>query len=257
MAKIKVTSKCAVYDGMIITFKAPCDCTVADGINVYFQNDKQTFFFRDAHGNDVSEIDDLFTIDTYVTVSLDTTNHFAYLQNADTNAYLEEALAGKANNTHGHNLTDSAITGTLPISKGGTGAADAETARTNLGAAAASHSHAVADITSGVLPASRGGTGYDFSNIPANAIIRNSGDNTDLWYTETASGAFFATGANSKAKFDTLPIAQGGTGSSNGATGLNNLLKAGNTILSSYQYGTSLPTSGFTAGRVFFKKVTS
>jgi len=51
-----------------------------------------------------------------------------------------------------------------------------------------------------------------------------------------------------------VTIAKGGTGSSNGATGLKNLLAAGNTILSSYQYGTSLPTAG-TKGRIFFKKV--
>ena len=52
----------------------------------------------------------------------------------------------------------------------------------------------------------------------------------------------------------TVTIAKGGTGSSNGATGLKNLLAAGNTVLSSYQYGTSLPTAG-TKGRIYFKKV--
>lgn len=51
-----------------------------------------------------------------------------------------------------------------------------------------------------------------------------------------------------------LTLAKGGTGSSNGATGLKNLFAAGNTILSSYQYGTALPAAG-TVGRVFFKKV--
>ena len=52
----------------------------------------------------------------------------------------------------------------------------------------------------------------------------------------------------------TVTIAKGGTGSSNGATGLKNLLAAGSTVLSSYQYGTSLPTAG-TKGRIYFKKV--
>ena len=51
-----------------------------------------------------------------------------------------------------------------------------------------------------------------------------------------------------------VTVGQGGTGSTNGATGLKNLLAAGNTVLSSYQYGTSLPSAG-TAGRIFFKKV--
>ena len=47
---------------------------------------------------------------------------------------------------------------TLTVEKGGTGATTAEQARTNLGAAAASHTHAVGDIT-GTLPVSQGGTG--------------------------------------------------------------------------------------------------
>lgn len=54
--------------------------------------------------------------------------------------------------------------------------------------------------------------------------------------------------------YGTTPIENGGTGSDDGAEGLANLFAAGNTVLSSYQYGTSLPTAG-TKGRIFFKKV--
>ena len=52
--------------------------------------------------------------------------------------------------------------------------------------------------------------------------------------------------------YDILPIAHGGTGSSSGETGLKNLFAAGQTVLSSYQYGTALP-SGALEGTVFFK----
>lgn len=121
-------------------------------------------------------------------------------------------------------------------------------------AAPKSHNHSAANITSGTLSAARGGTGHDFSKIPANALIRNSGDNTQLWYTATANGALYATAANGAVKFGVLPIAQGGIGSSNGATGLKSLFAAGNTILSTYQYGTSLPSTA-TKGRLFLKKV--
>lgn len=53
---------------------------------------------------------------------------------------------------------------------------------------------------------------------------------------------------------DIIPIANGGTNSANGATGLANLFASGATILSSYQYGDTLPAAG-TAGRIFFKKL--
>ncbi len=51
-----------------------------------------------------------------------------------------------------------------------------------------------------------------------------------------------------------LPISNGGTGSSNGSIGLKNLFASGKTVISSYQYGTNLPTAG-TPGAIFFKKV--
>jgi hypothetical protein len=61
------------------------------------------------------------------------------------------------------------------------------------------------------------------------------------------------------AKFDKpenniVPIENGGTNSSNGATGLKNLFASGATVLSSFQYGDTLPSAG-TKGRIFFKRV--
>ena len=52
-----------------------------------------------------------------------------------------------------------------------------------------------------------------------------------------------------------LPISKGGIGASDGAAGLKSLFAAGNTILSSYQYGDTLPSaSEATPGRIFFVK---
>ncbi len=49
--------------------------------------------------------------------------------------------------------------GTVPITKGGTGATTAAGALTNLGAAPAVHNHSADSITAGVLAVARGGTG--------------------------------------------------------------------------------------------------
>lgn len=63
----------------------------------------------------------------------------------------------------------------------------------------------------------------------------------------------------SNTKFDKpenniVPIVNGGTNASNGAVGLANLFAEGATVLSSYQYGDTLPEAG-TVGRIFFKKL--
>ena len=51
-----------------------------------------------------------------------------------------------------------------------------------------------------------------------------------------------------------VPIAKGGTGATDGSSGLANLLAAGNMVLSAHQYGDTLPAAG-TPGRLFFKKL--
>jgi hypothetical protein len=50
------------------------------------------FAFADAHGNNVGNINHLFTKDVVVKVILDVTNGFAYIQNADTNKYIEDTF---------------------------------------------------------------------------------------------------------------------------------------------------------------------
>lgn len=98
MANVRVDVDYTLKDGQSIIFKAPCDCGSVSGLIIYYpeliDNEITTlskvFSFRDSHNNDLSEINELFATGAYVHVILDTVNAYAYLQNADTNAYLEE-----------------------------------------------------------------------------------------------------------------------------------------------------------------------
>lgn len=75
-------------DGMDIIFDAPCNCPEVAGLAIFHNNTRSVFTFRDAHKNDLSELPS-FTAGARIKVNLDTVNGYAYLQNADTNAYLE------------------------------------------------------------------------------------------------------------------------------------------------------------------------
>lgn len=100
MANIKVTSQNPIYDGMPVTFKAPCDCTAIDGLTVVYpeatENDvvetSQTFSFRDTHGNDLTGVGNLFAEGVLIKVLLDTVGSYAYIQNADTNGFLSPPM---------------------------------------------------------------------------------------------------------------------------------------------------------------------
>lgn len=74
----------------------------------------------------------------------------------------------------------------------------------------------------GTLPLSQGGTGANLART-SNAIIRYSSSGNYMSSTPTANGAFYATGANGSPSFGTLPIAQGGTGATNAADVISNL----------------------------------
>lgn len=93
MADIRVDINSVLTDGMDISFKAPCNCTEVDAIKVCYVKDQelvsQRFVLKDAHGNDLTGIGNLFSEGAYVHVILNTTNGFAYIQNADTNGYIE------------------------------------------------------------------------------------------------------------------------------------------------------------------------
>lgn len=99
MPHIRIDLASAVVDGQALTFRSPADCSQVEGLKVYYpENGSQaskTFNFTDAHGNIIEAID-LFAADVLVKVILDTDLNKAYVQNADTNAYLEAKFESKA-----------------------------------------------------------------------------------------------------------------------------------------------------------------
>lgn len=98
MALIKIELLAPPVDGMDIKFQAPCDCTAVTGIELHYPAEDgstatKELTFRDAHGNNLAGIGNLFAQGAYVKVIVDTENGYAYLQNADTNGYLESKLS--------------------------------------------------------------------------------------------------------------------------------------------------------------------
>jgi len=79
------------------------------------------------------------------------------------------------------------------------------------------------------------------TSLTVNTLVVGS---DDVWYFETV-----------ELSPSVVAMTAGGTGATDGATGLKNLFAAGATVLSSHQYGDTLPDPG-TPGRIFFKKVT-
>lgn len=107
---IRVDLQKTIYHGMDVVFRSPVDCSQITGLIVYYKEDGITaskeFAFADAHGNNVGDIDHLFAENVVVKVILDLSTNMAFVQNADTNAYLEgrfEALVediAQKNSTH-------------------------------------------------------------------------------------------------------------------------------------------------------------
>ena len=101
MSNIRVDVDYTIRDGLELKFRSPVDCSQITGLIVYYPgadgNTTSTVFaLSDAHGNNVGNIDHLFAEDVVVKVILDVTKGMAFVQNADTNAYLEAQLASKA-----------------------------------------------------------------------------------------------------------------------------------------------------------------
>lgn len=101
MPNIRIDSTNPIINGLAVTFRSPADCSQITGLIVYYPEGNGTtakeFKFVDAHGVDVgSGTISLFAENVLVKVVLDIDHGKAYVQNADTNAYLEAQLANKA-----------------------------------------------------------------------------------------------------------------------------------------------------------------
>ena len=96
---IRVDLNYPIKDGTEVVFRSPVDCSQVTGLKVYYRDNWETsskeFAFADAHGNNVGDIPHLFAENVVVKVILDVTTGMAFVQNADTNAYLEAQLASK------------------------------------------------------------------------------------------------------------------------------------------------------------------
>lgn len=98
---IRVDLNYPINDGTEVIFRSPVDCSEVTGLKVYYPEDGLTaakeFVFADAHGNNVGDIDHLFAENVVVKVLLDVTTNMAFVQNADTNAYIEKTFIKKVN----------------------------------------------------------------------------------------------------------------------------------------------------------------
>ena len=106
MANIRVDLTHAPFDGEAVAFKAPCDASNITGLNIYYADAdgataSQEFTLTDANGGDIGTIDHIFAEGAIVKVLLDTDTNRAFVQNADTNAYLEGRFDDKQDKISG------------------------------------------------------------------------------------------------------------------------------------------------------------
>jgi hypothetical protein len=237
MARLRIDLGSPVFDGQTLVFRSPVDCSEITGLSVhYFEEGVETskvFAFKDAHGNDLANLDNLFADGVLIQVLLDVTNSAAFITNADTSGYIEgtfvKTINGEQPNEDGdvqvvgnegksayEFAKDGGYTGTEEEFAGKLAAeyrpANWMPSASEVGAAASEHNHSADEVTSGVLPYARGGTGKALGDVPNYAIMRNAGDGDYMWYLATGNGALYATAANGSPTFGTLPVAQGGTG---------------------------------------------
>lgn len=98
MANIRVDVNYTIKDGSEIVFRSPVDCSAITGLIVYYpagdgNTTSKELSLADAHGNNVGDVPHLFAENVVVKVILDVASGMAFVQNADTNAYLERRFA--------------------------------------------------------------------------------------------------------------------------------------------------------------------
>ena len=94
---VRVNLTTPISDGTEVVFRSPVDCSQVTGLVVYYDGGSKEFAFADAHGNNVGDIDHLFAENVVVKVILDVTHAMAFVQNADTNAYIERTFIKTVN----------------------------------------------------------------------------------------------------------------------------------------------------------------
>ena len=91
---IQVFVDYTIKDGSEIKFRSPVNCSEVTGLTMHYKDENNVdasmlFAFADANGNNIGDIDHLFAENVIVKVILDTDTALAFVQNPDTNAYLE------------------------------------------------------------------------------------------------------------------------------------------------------------------------
>ena len=89
MANIRVDLNHAPLDGEAVTFKAPCDASNITGLVIYYDGESKVFTLTDANGGDIGVLDNIFSEGAIVKAILDTEGNKAFVQNPNTNTYLE------------------------------------------------------------------------------------------------------------------------------------------------------------------------
>ena len=277
MANIRVELSQEIIDGQPVTFVAPCNCTEIQGMKVYYPGGSKVFTFKDAHGNTLTGLGNLFGKGAYVKAILDVKNGVAYLQNADTNAYLEAQLASKAPAGHTHTAKELGFTGAVSTILSNDFATSRALVSNSSGKAASS---SVTSTELGYLSGVTSKVQTQLDDRLQLTIGTSISSNSDLDTFKTPGKYYCGTG--------TIAGTLKNSPSSSTGFGLivtdsyikgrvyqialmsNNSIKfryynatswqPWNTVLTnilpSGVYGESLPAAG-TAGRIFFKKVSS